>query len=315
MSVIILVLSAAVLLGILGFLGGGWLWRRGLRPAEPARRALARAREPAPPAQKSATPDTANLGVSAAEEDATHDEPTSTPAAGVPAATTLSDLAPATQEMPPPSPPAGPAPGAAGIWNRSGDVLTGECDQTAFRLQIRQRIAQWNRGGPGFSVMLVQVDRYRQLMKTHGSNAVECALRATRLYLAARLRAGDVFDRYRHDCFAVLLPDTCLADAVLLAERVRNNASGCLWPTKHGALEVTRCLGVAAVSHGDDEASLLRRAEAALKAAACNRTCCHDGHRPQLVDAAAAPNRSETSAAAVAAATDGIPSLSGQTRT
>ena len=58
---------------------------------------------------------------------------------------------------------------------------------------------------------------------------------------------------------------------------MRSNATECLLPTKHGALEVTRSLGIAEVSAGDDEASLLGRAEAALQAAACNRICCHDG--------------------------------------
>ncbi len=317
MSVIILLLLAAVLLGTLGSLGAGWVCRRSLRPAAPARCPLACAREPAPPERETPMPDTADLAAAAVAEDAIHDESTAMPAAGVPPTTTaLSGVGPAEQPLPPrPSLPAGPATAPPSIWNRSGDLLVEQCDQTAFRRQVQQRIGQWNPRGPGFSVMLVQVDHYRHLMTTHGSNAVECALRATRLYLASRLRAGDVFHRYRHDCFAVLLPDTCLADAVLLAERVRNNATGCLWPTKHGALEVTRSLGIAEVSRDDDEAALLRRAEAALKSAVCNRTCCHDGRRPQLVDAAAAPKRLETPAPALAAATDGIPSWSCQTRT
>lgn len=110
-----------------------------------------------------------------------------------------------------------------------------ECDQTAFRRQVQQRIAQWNRGGPAFSVMLVRVDHCVELIATHGPSTVELAVRATRLFLSARLREMDVFDRYDQDCFALLLPAASLDNAALLAQRVRSNATECLLPTKRGA--------------------------------------------------------------------------------
>jgi diguanylate cyclase (GGDEF)-like protein len=182
------------------------------------------------------------------------------------------------QELP--SPPASTAElpvAAVTIWNRSGDLLMHECDQTAFRRQVQQRIAEWNRGGPAFSVLLVQVDGCGPMIKTHGPSTVELAVRATRLFLSARLREMDVFDRYGEHSFALLLPGTSLDNAAVLAQRVWSNAAECLLPTKHGPLEVTRSLGIAEVSAGDDEASLLGRAEAALQAAGCNRVCCHDG--------------------------------------
>ncbi len=279
MSVMISVLLPAVLLVAFGLAGVCWLFRRSLCRVARNDRALARARESAPKPRPSEIRDRVPPGASAGGTGAIPDEPAPTPAADAqPAATTTPSPEPANQETPlRPSPQAVPPPNTATIWNRSGDVLTHECDQTAFRRQVRQRIAEFRRGGPAFSVMLVQLDGYHPLMKTHGLNAVELALRATRLFLSVKLREMDVFDRYRHDCFAVLLPATCLGNAVALAERVRNNATGCLLPTKHGALEVTRSLGLAEVSGGDDDACLLGRAEAALKAAAGNHTCYHDG--------------------------------------
>ena len=70
----------------------------------------------------------------------------------------------------------------------------------------------------------------------------------------------------------------------LLAQRVWSNAAECLLPSKHGPLELTRSLGIAEVAAGDDEASLLGRAEAALQAAGCNRICCHDGGTTRLIE-------------------------------
>ncbi len=208
------------------------------------------------------------------------DEPTPMVAAAASAAPVFPHCAAAKPARTPrPALPAGVPIAALTIWNRSGDLLMHECDQTAFRRQVQQRIAQWKRGGPAFSVMLVRVDHCVELIATHGPSTVELAVRATRLFLSARLREMDVFDRYDQDCFALLLPAASLDNAALLAQRVRSNATECLLPTKHGALEVTRSLGIAEVSAGDDEASLLGRAEAALRAAPCNGVCCHDGSR------------------------------------
>ncbi len=300
-----ILLLAAFLLGGLGVLSACWLCRGNGHSAERYRRVLASACIARPARQDAATP-----------QDAGHARPVTgqrkvpgdtTPCAAVdtqPLTGAPAEPAVAQEENTPrPGRPSYLPAAAATIWNRSGDLLTEDCDQTAFRRQVQQRIAHWKRGGPGFTVMLVQVDGCDQLLKTHGPNAVELALRATRLFLSTGLREMDVFDRYRQDCFAVLLPDTGLDNAALVAQRVRHNATQCLLPTRRGPLEVTRSLGLAEVCPSDDQASLLGRAEAALKSAASNRICCHDGDSPRLLPAAAAESpaaESERSSAAEA---------------
>ena len=182
-----------------------------------------------------------------------------------------------------------PAPAPAGngpdlICNRSSELLTNECDRTVFVFQVRQRIAEWKRGGPAFSVMLVKVDDYDQITKTHGRAAAEYSIRATRLFLSATLRDMDLIGHYSSACFALLLPRTRRADAVIVAERVRKGATQCVLPTKSGSLEVTVSVGIAELAEGDDVVRLLQRAEAAMSAAEKNRICYHNGQWPEVVE-------------------------------
>ena len=63
-----------------------------------------------------------------------------------------------------------------------GELLTNECDRTAFVSQVRQRIADWKRGGPGFSVMLLKVEVNDQVTDALGRIAAECLMLATRRF-------------------------------------------------------------------------------------------------------------------------------------
>jgi len=170
-----------------------------------------------------------------------------------------------------------------------GKPLTDECDRTVFVWQVRQRIAEWKRGGACFSVMLVQVDELDQLRKAHGEAVSDLALHAVHLLLGASLRASDVVGHYRASCFSVLLPGLQLREAVKVAERVRSGATQCVLPTDKGSLDITTSIGIAELSGGDDVVRLFQRAEAALSAARKNRTCAHNGHSPEVVEIASEP--------------------------
>ena len=203
----------------------------------------------------------------------------------------------------PAAPPEVGEPAAETTGNGSDELAAHECDRTVFCWQVRQRIAEWKRGGPGFSVILVRVDDFDPLTKTHGRSAAEFALRTTRLFLAGTLREMDVVGHYSSGCFSVLLPHTRLREAVSVAERVRHGATQCVLPTRHGAMEITISVGIAELSEGDDVVRLLQRAEAALTSAEKNRTCFHNGQGPESVEPD--PKASTSSAASVLASSAG----------
>jgi diguanylate cyclase len=154
--------------------------------------------------------------------------------------------------------------------------------RTTFCLQVRSRLAEWTRGGPTFSVVLAEVDQYEQCEKFRGQKARELAARAAAAYLASTVRDMDMVGQYAPGCFAMLLPTAGLANAIQVAERLREGFSHyTLWPQGE-QLGLTMSIGVAQVIEDEDSVSLLRRAEAALDAAdrrGGNRAYYHDGER------------------------------------
>ena len=159
-----------------------------------------------------------------------------------------------------------------------------ECDRTVFLWQVRQRIAEWKRGGLGFSVLLVRNDSRETLAHTLGPEAVAAGAQIIRKVLQASLREMDIIGHYGTGCFAMLLPRTELQDALVVAERIRKAAQECQTQIKNGVVAVTVSTGVAEAIEGDDVVRICQRAEAAMQAAGSNRTCYHDGQWPQHVD-------------------------------
>jgi diguanylate cyclase len=154
--------------------------------------------------------------------------------------------------------------------------------RSTFCQQVRSRTAEWKRGGPTFSVVLMEVNQFDQGGADQGRQTREFALQvATRLF-AATIREMDTVGHYAPGCFALLLPTAGLADAIRVAERLREGFSQCSLSAQGSQARLTLSVGVVQVTQRDDSISLLKRAEAALDAAdrrGGDRAYYHDGDR------------------------------------
>ena len=154
--------------------------------------------------------------------------------------------------------------------------------RTLFCQQVRNRMAEWRRGGPTFSVALMEVNQYERCDAGRGQDVREAMTRAAAKYFAGTIREMDVLGHYGPGCFALLLPTAELASAIQVAERLREGfaASTCSEPDEQPQLTVS--VGVVHAMQKDDSISLLTRAEAALDVAGRrggNRAYFHDGQR------------------------------------
>jgi diguanylate cyclase len=166
--------------------------------------------------------------------------------------------------------------------------LSGFASRTSFCQQVRNRTAEWKRGGPTFSVALIEVSEYCGDNRDRLRAGETSALVAAR-FLAATVREMDVAARYAPGCFALLLPTAGLVDAARVAERLREGISQCSCPAEAGWTRFLANVGVVQVMEQDDSLSVLRRAEAALDAArrqGGHRACCHDGEQCVPIDSA-----------------------------
>ena len=196
-----------------------------------------------------------------------------------------SALAPAPEET------AGPA------GRESLDPIGSQCDRTAFLWHVRQRIAEWKRGGAAFCVLLVQVEQDSQLLKTQSQKAREDVLRATTRILNGAVREMDMVCRYGHGCFGFLLPRTALQQGLFVAQRVCQSIDVCEPPFNRSREQFTLRVGVAEVAEGDDVVRLLQRAEAAMSVAENNQIGYHDGQWPEVVEIVAQAQALDLSAA------------------
>lgn len=147
------------------------------------------------------------------------------------------------------------------------DEVTGLPDRRAFDEDLCRRMAEWRRRGTPLCVMLLEIDRFREVLETLGREAANGLLRTTGLLLAASMREMDFMARFDRDEFAVILPATCASEAMLAAKRIRAEACAATFPFEGGLLGATVSIGLTESLDGDHATLLLERADAALHSA------------------------------------------------
>jgi diguanylate cyclase (GGDEF)-like protein len=144
------------------------------------------------------------------------------------------------------------------------DELTGLPNRTLFRDRVQQALAGARRDGGPATVLLLDVDRFREINDALGHEAGDRLLRGLGTRLQGVLRESDTLARLGGDEFGILLPATGVEDSVLLAARV-HDALDEPFPLGEFPLDVAASVGVASFpDHGDDVDALLQHADVAM---------------------------------------------------
>ena len=155
------------------------------------------------------------------------------------------------------------------------DQLTGLHNRRYMTGQVDSLVKRATMGGEPVAALLIDIDFFKKINDTFGHDIGDEVLREFALRLASNVRAIDLPCRYGGDEFVVIMPDTQLADAVRIAERIRNNVAGSPFRVAQGQelLTVTISVGVSATSGADDtpEALLKRADEGVYQAKASGR--------------------------------------------
>jgi diguanylate cyclase (GGDEF)-like protein len=146
------------------------------------------------------------------------------------------------------------------------DEVTTLYNRRFFTMRLDEELARFRRFNHPASVVLLDLDGFKQINDEHGHPAGDETLRDIAQILQKHSRGINVISRYGGDEFAVLLVETSKTGARLYAERIRQIIGTHCY--SHGK-QVTASLGVASVP--DDEATtaedLFRAADEALYAA------------------------------------------------
>ena len=164
----------------------------------------------------------------------------------------------------------------------STDGLTELANRREFEDSLANEISRAERFGHSLALILADLDNFKQVNDRFGHQAGDEVLKAFADILRDTVRDIDVAARYGGEEFAILLPQTDLAGAEQLAERLRRSVAGRPFRTAGGGdVPVTSSFGVSAFPEAGTAGSLFAAADEALyraKRAGKNCVICADSN-------------------------------------
>ena len=164
------------------------------------------------------------------------------------------------------------------------DGLTQLMNYQYFHETLAREVARARRSRTPLTVIMADIDRFKAINDTHGHLAGDQAIQSVAQRLKSVLRETDLIARYGGEEFTMILFNIPPEDAIIVADRVRQNISETLVRFDKQAFRVTMSFGIASM-HPDEDISkeeLLHRADQALyRAKSAGRNCCRI-YQPRL---------------------------------
>ncbi|MBR1088292.1 EAL domain-containing protein [Bradyrhizobium manausense] len=156
------------------------------------------------------------------------------------------------------------------------DILTGLPNRAFFLARLDELNSQLRDGGPTFSILMLDLDRFKNVNDSLGHGAGDALLRLVAQRLKSAVRANDVLARLGGDEFAIIL-ESCedqRACSTELAGRIAKLVTEPFLLPGH-RVEIGTSIGIAiAPDHGRDQEQLLKKADLALyRSKSAGRNC------------------------------------------
>ncbi|MCW2284992.1 two-component system cell cycle response regulator [Rhodoblastus acidophilus] len=162
------------------------------------------------------------------------------------------------------------------------DPLTGLNNRRYLQTHVVGLMEQSAQKGRPLSAMVLDIDHFKGVNDTYGHDVGDDILRGFAARVRRVVRGADLLCRFGGEEFVIVMPETRLAVARLVAERVRASVAATPFPICGGleTLGVTVSIGVAASHGGESPDALFKRADQALyraKSGGRNRVTVDDG--------------------------------------
>lgn len=147
------------------------------------------------------------------------------------------------------------------------DQLTGLHNRRYMSRHLDTLIGNARRSGKPISFLIMDIDHFKSVNDTHGHDIGDEVLREFAGRISANVRGIDLACRYGGEEFVVVMPDTDVAFASTIAERLRASVEATPFKISRApnSLCITISIGIASSECGDDGAdALLHRADQAL---------------------------------------------------
>jgi diguanylate cyclase (GGDEF)-like protein/PAS domain S-box-containing protein len=146
------------------------------------------------------------------------------------------------------------------------DVLTGLHNRRYFEKVLQDRCAETLRYGNPIGCVLLDIDHFRPINEAFGHDVGDAVLKQIAELLVHEAREVDIVTRFSGEKFALILPQTGLSEAVIMAERVCRNLAASGFPCIPDRRQLTVSIGVSCAdsAHHVDSQTLLQTATQSL---------------------------------------------------
>jgi diguanylate cyclase (GGDEF)-like protein len=150
----------------------------------------------------------------------------------------------------------------------STDHLTGTLNRRAIEHQTLQLVRRKRARAQCISVLMLDLDYFKEINDTYGHYAGDLALRGVADCLRETMRAEDLIARLGGDEFLVVMSGTSQAEAEVAADRLCASLAGLRIPSDSGVFGVQASIGVSSLdSHDFQLEDLMKLSDRALYAA------------------------------------------------
>jgi len=152
------------------------------------------------------------------------------------------------------------------------DPLTSLSNRRCFDVNLAKEIEESHTHGTAMCLVMGDIDRFKGINDTFGHQIGDEILKMFAKLLSSNVKGRDTVARFGGEEFAIILPETRLADAEHLTENIRIQLEGKeLAVNNSGAPigKITASFGIAQLGERDDADTLIQRADARLYEAKC----------------------------------------------
>lgn len=155
------------------------------------------------------------------------------------------------------------------------DVLTRIPNRRATQAFLERELSRVQRQGGEFSVLLIDIDNFKQVNDRWGHAMGDHVLAETARIFQSMIRKQDWVGRWGGEEFLIILPGSTTREAETMAERVRSEIAGKVYGHGPAAPRITLSIGVACAIGSDPVDRILSRADQALYSAKRTKNTVH----------------------------------------
>ena len=144
------------------------------------------------------------------------------------------------------------------------DALTEMPNRKAYDVNIKSELDRFERYGSEFVLIAIDIDHFKAINDEYGHAAGDKVLKIIGRIINDNVRGADLPARYGGEEFVVILPETDVDQALIVAEKLRAMIEDCAFHFRKKRVVITASFGIALCKKGDVPVKLFNRADAML---------------------------------------------------